>query len=139
VNSIPQKNLSQYERPGLNLNFVELTPSNNQSLDGPCLKAVSEWYGEKLNYDYETPKLTSEDRDFTQLVWKSTKRVGLARSLSPDGRNAYIAAVYEPIGNVDSFYDKKNELPVTPEERTDAFLNLRVATKRKKSKIVKNG
>jgi len=93
VNSIPQKNLSQYERPGLNLNFVELNPSNNRSLDGPCLKAVSEWYGEKLNYDYETPKLTSEDRDFTQLVWKSTKRVGLARSLSPDGRNAYIAAI----------------------------------------------
>lgn len=135
MNNVPQQNLSQYERPGLNLGFVHLNPITNRSAETPCIKAVEEWYGQKLNYDYESPKLTAEDRDFTQLVWKSTKRVGLSRTISLDGRNAYIASVYEPVGNVDSYYElKKAKLPrFSKQQKIIDFLDKVMVIKKKRS------
>lgn len=139
LKNVPARNLSRYERPGLNLGYVQLSFENNKTASTPCVRAVEDWYGQKLNYNYDKPQLNANDRDFTQLVWKSTKRVGISKTLSLDGSVAYVAAVYQPIGNVDSYYDmKKNALPAEDkeEEKTMEFLDkLLINKKRKKSSV----
>ena len=142
MQSVSLQNLSKYERPGLNLGMVSLSNNvqNNKTESTACVRAVEGWYGQKLNYNYDKPQVTEDDRDFTQLVWKTTKRVGIAKSLTMDRETEYIAAVYDPAGNVDSYYDmKKNALPVQDisAEQTMEFLDkLLINKKRKKSIII---
>lgn len=109
MKNVSPQNLTSYERPGLNLAYIP--QQTNDDAAAPCTRAIDEWYGQKQNYNYEHPKLSAEDRDFAQLVWKATKQVGISKTKTLDG-NTYIAAVYKPAGDIDSFYNsKKNVLP----------------------------
>ena len=81
--------------------------------------AVKGWYSENNLYDYsagrcisvprcpdpparqEVPRMEGVDTccwHFTQLVWKSSKRLGLGQAKSRSG-NVYIVAQYRPEGN----------------------------------------
>ena len=84
--------------------------------------AVKGWYSENNLYDYsagrcisvpecprlavgqEVPRMEGDDNcclHFTQLVWKSSKRLGLGQAKSRSG-NEYIVAQYRPAGNAGS-------------------------------------
>lgn len=61
-------------------------------------------------FNFSKPQINSNNENFTQLVWKSTKEVGFGVSLSPNG-SYYIVANYYPAGNnVNKL--KENVLPI---------------------------
>ncbi|RWS12192.1 hypothetical protein B4U79_14523 [Dinothrombium tinctorium] len=71
--------------------------------------AVNDWYTEKSNYNWSThtanhfgPKKGTVGH-FTQLVWRSTRRLGCAMVISkgPIG-GVFTTCVYHPVGNIAS-------------------------------------
>lgn len=67
----------------------------------PCKKAVDavfSWYNEikKPGYNFKKPGFSTGTGHFTQVVWKATTHVGMAKS--KDGR--FIVANYSPPGNM---------------------------------------
>ncbi|GME99936.1 hypothetical protein B5S28_g3214 [[Candida] boidinii] len=69
--------------------------------------AVDAWYGEGENYDYSTCSVYDH---FTQVVWKSTTKVGCAYKYCNSYWGTYIICSYETPGNVIG-YGIKNVLP----------------------------
>ncbi|PWZ03211.1 PR-1-like protein [Testicularia cyperi] len=69
--------------------------------------ATSMWYDEISEYDYENPGFSSATGHFTQMVWKSTERLGCALQVCPAGsifsgsnsQARYIVCEYDPPGN----------------------------------------
>jgi hypothetical protein len=52
-----------------------------------CVKA---WYDEVKNYNFKKPGFTMDTGHFTQLVWKSSTRLGLGLAAGKHGgSNAY--------------------------------------------------
>lgn len=64
-------------------------------------RAVGRWYDEIADYDFRSPGFSSRTGHFTQLVWKSTDRVGLARAAGwgEVWYETYVVAVFQPPGN----------------------------------------
>ena len=72
---------------------------------------VKEWYAEEANYDYKTGEAKEQDAQiyhFTQIVWKTTKKLGMATAVS-GGRTVAVAR-YSPVGNWLGEF-KENVLP----------------------------
>ena len=133
LHNIPSRNLAYFEKPGVNLGYVLLHKKN--LLSSPCTKALENWYAQKKNYRYEKPKVTINNQDFTQLIWKSSKKVGIAQVESIDKTAFYVTAVYEPAGNVNSD-TRKNVLPF-PSSTPEADILKDLFTNTKKSKLLK--
>eukprot|EP00198_Chlamydomonas_reinhardtii_P008753 XP_001698090.1 predicted extracellular protein [Chlamydomonas reinhardtii] len=67
------------------------------------LSGVISWANEICNYDWKNPGFTAGH--YTQIVWKSTRRVGCGYKLcnpSPGGgsRNGWLVCQYQPPGNM---------------------------------------
>lgn len=66
-------------------------------------ESIQAWYDEIKDYDYNNPGFAHGTGHFTQVVWKSTQKVGGA-FVSCNGRNrtpgAYLVCEYSPPGNV---------------------------------------
>ncbi len=78
--------------------------------------AISRWYKENEEYSYYHPGFSKTTGHFTQLVWRSTKRVGYG-FVSCNGKNGtpgnYLVCEYSPAGNVvNNGYFKANVLPM---------------------------
>uniref|UniRef100_A0A4W5RB06 GLI pathogenesis-related 2 n=2 Tax=Hucho hucho TaxID=62062 RepID=A0A4W5RB06_9TELE len=57
------------------------------------------WYNEIEKYNFLSPGFQSGAGNFTQMVWKSSKQVGVG--LATNGRGTFIAvAFYDPAGNI---------------------------------------
>ena len=68
-----------------------------------CEEPIKEWYSENKYYVYGVPYFTTSlTQHFTQIVWKSTKEVGCAKSYSSS--YAYVVCHYRPKGNIFSKY-----------------------------------
>ncbi len=82
----------------------------------PSITAVvNAWYSEKNIYSYARPGFSEQTGHFTQVVWKSTKRVGCGVAYC-DGKNGvhgqFWVCEYSPPGNViNPGYFKRNVLP----------------------------
>lgn len=65
--------------------------------------AVKVWYNENVNYSYEDPGFSSRTGHFTQVVWKSTRKIGCGY-VDCDGKNGtpgmYLVCEYSPAGNI---------------------------------------
>ena len=73
-------------------------------------KVAQSWYDENESYDYNNPGWNQHCTNFTQMIWKTTSRVGVGYARRPGGM-LYIVAHYFPPGNVGSF--RHNVLPPT--------------------------
>ena len=63
---------------------------------------VNDWYGEISGYDFTSNTPSGDTGHFTQVVWKSTKRVGCGiASCSGDD---LLVCQYSPAGNYDGEY-----------------------------------
>jgi uncharacterized protein YkwD len=76
--------------------------------------AVNAWYAEQAQYSYLWPGFSYKTGHFTQVVWKSTQKLGCAFVLC-DGKNGtpghYLVCEYSPHGNVtNSGYFRANVL-----------------------------
>jgi uncharacterized protein YkwD len=77
--------------------------------------AVNAWYAERAQYSYSHPGFSSRTGHFTQMVWKSSKKLGCAYA-SCNGKNGtpgkYWVCEYSPAGNVvNRGYFEANVLP----------------------------
>merc|ERR1719240_1625556 len=63
-----------------------------------AMEAVNDWYNEVNDpgYDFSNPGFGGGTGHFTQVVWKETKSVGMAKS----DNGCYIIANYFPAGNM---------------------------------------
>lgn len=65
--------------------------------------AIRVWYDEGKNYSYAKPGFTMGTGHFTQVIWKSTQKIGCA-IVACNGRNGtpgkYLVCEYSPAGNV---------------------------------------
>ncbi|KAI8064172.1 CAP domain-containing protein [Gongronella butleri] len=58
---------------------------------------VKGWYDEVQNYDYSHPGFASNTGQFTQVVWKSSTKIGCG--FAPCGGQRLYMCDYEPAGN----------------------------------------
>ena len=61
--------------------------------------AVEKWYGEITKFSFTSPSIKPETRDFTQIIWKNTKEVGMGFVHTPDKKKTLVIALYSPSGN----------------------------------------
>ena len=62
-------------------------------------KAVDSWYSEVEKYEYNSDRPSMGTGHFTQVVWKDSMKMGVAKASSPDGRTTVVVANYHPPGN----------------------------------------
>uniref|UniRef100_A0AAY4EIA1 SCP domain-containing protein n=1 Tax=Denticeps clupeoides TaxID=299321 RepID=A0AAY4EIA1_9TELE len=89
--------------------------------------AVDKWYNEIEKYKFSRPGFQSGTGHFTQVVWKSSKELGLG--VATDGRTIIVVGQYHPAGNfTNPGYFQENVLPegpTTPAELVQRFKGLR--------------
>ena len=130
-NSLITKATAYAESLAKNSNDNFLEPSNNDEGDEKlgenlfqCNKKTCKmenytqplevWYKEKNYYNFNTNKGEKGTANFTQMVWKSTKKLGCG--LAQKYETSYkVVCYYLPKGNVDEKYDI-NVLPVKEQE-----------------------
>lgn len=65
------------------------------------INAIKSWYSEVENYDFDNPGWGWSTGHFTQLVWKSTKYVGVGIAVNSFKR-VIVVMQFDPPGNVNS-------------------------------------
>uniref|UniRef100_T1GJX7 SCP domain-containing protein n=1 Tax=Megaselia scalaris TaxID=36166 RepID=T1GJX7_MEGSC len=71
-------------------------------------KPVQAWYDEIKLYDFQKPVFDPKIGHFTQLVWKNSKKLGVA--IAQKEKTIIVVANYDPPGNIKNRYDS-NVLP----------------------------
>lgn len=93
---------------------VESSQSEDRFNRLKCGDAVSKWYSEQKRYIYGISDIPLPaiplTRHFTQMVWKSTKQLGCAKSYN--NNYVYLVCHYSPKGNAFTQY-KDNVMPKT--------------------------
>jgi uncharacterized protein YkwD len=78
-------------------------------------EAISAWHAEEKNYSYQNPQFIHGTGHFTQLVWKSTKRLGCCHIYCGGKNNTpgnLLVCEYSPAGNIiNEGYFQANVLP----------------------------
>jgi len=67
-------------------------------------KSVDLWYNEVNFYKFENPGFSPETGHFTQLIWRSTTKIGYG--ISRSGSNTYVVMQFDPCGNVNNQFDQ---------------------------------
>ncbi|CAF4512455.1 unnamed protein product, partial [Rotaria sp. Silwood2] len=62
--------------------------------------AMKSWYDEISMHNFQRPKFSPKTGHFTQLVWKSSKKLGVGIAYSPNGHEIYMVTNYYPAGNI---------------------------------------
>ena len=76
-------------------------------------EAAKSWYDEIEHYSFNRPQYSEETGHFTQMVWRSSQRLGVGVALSADGREVYMVTNYYPAGNIINYgYFDANVLPM---------------------------
>jgi len=75
--------------------------------------ATKMWYSQSDNYHFDDPHLDENTGQFAQVVWKSTKEIGMGVAKSIDDVNnkyVYVTSLYRPPGNIEAQL-RENVLP----------------------------
>lgn len=77
---------------------------SSQGFDSAAEEAIKNWYSEAEKYDFRKGGYQPGTGHFTQIVWKDTKELGMARAKSNNG-SVYVVARYRPAGNILSAFN----------------------------------
>lgn len=81
--------------------------------------AVDYWYDEEAPvYDYRNPGFSQNTAQFTQIVWKGTKKLGCGIACNAQDKACYVVCYYYPHGNTDTLFGE-NVLPKTEAKHED--------------------
>ena len=99
-------NYEKYNEQTISKNFFY----DNNFLDGE--EVADEWYSQIKNYDFKNPatKKISLIKDFSNLIWKKTKKIGCGYSCKNEDKKCYYCCAYYPGGIESALMD--NILPV---------------------------
>ena len=61
--------------------------------------AVDRWFTEMDHYDFNNGDFSPKTKQFTQLVWRSTEKLGVGVGFNSDRTKVYIVARFSPPGN----------------------------------------
>ncbi|XP_019932532.3 uncharacterized protein LOC109622581 [Aedes albopictus] len=104
ANNLASKNILQHrteKRFGENL-YVVFGKASCSGAD-----AVQSWYKEIKDYTFGQPDpgvKFSKVGHFTQVVWKSSKRLGVGMAIASGGNGVYVVCNYDPPGNFKNRY-----------------------------------
>jgi hypothetical protein len=103
-------------------NQLSITGTKSHSMNGygECLfwrpygpvsgrDPVNAWYEEGKSFRWSLMDLQPGTNNFTQLIWKASKRMGIA--IAAGGYGVFVVANYDPPGNIKGQF-KENVLPV---------------------------
>jgi len=93
-------------------------------------KVAEMWYDEVKDYNFETPAYNAKCGHFTQMIWRDTKELGVAKTTASDGVQ-YVVARYSPPGNVVGEF--KNGIRRARGQRSSVRKRRRSSTRRKTS------
>ncbi|NER23916.1 MAG: secretion protein [Symploca sp. SIO1C2] len=85
--------------------FVSYTTASSVDSAALANQAVTNWYNEVSDYDYDNPGFSGKTGHFTQVVWKNSTELGCAaaqgvKTLGGNQYNAYyVVCQYSPAGN----------------------------------------
>jgi len=67
------------------------------------IKVSELWYKQILSYDFDRPGFSTETLDFSQLVWLTSRKLGVGKATGAEGVTVVVAR-YEPVGNIDGLF-----------------------------------
>jgi len=67
-------------------------------------------YEQFITTEFRCVWTTAGTGHFSQVVWKSSRELGVGKAKTPDGRQVFVVCVYFPAGNYVGRY-KENVLP----------------------------
>lgn len=73
-------------------------------------QAAQMWYDEYKSYNYNRPGFTSGTGHFTQMIWASTKEIGIGFAIK--GQSTFVVANYVSPGNVQGRFEQNVMPPV---------------------------
>ena len=75
-------------------------------------EAMKSWYKQSLKvYNYASTRYSPKTATFTQVIWRSSKRIGIGIYEDRLARRTYLVCLYSPGGNVEGQY-RANVLPL---------------------------
>lgn len=90
-------------REGGDINFGESTHWTQRTDQVNASDIIDDWYfEEEPKWNYDQPRLSPETKDFSQMVWNSTRRFGCGQAVSQGARGGtYTVCYYDPPGNIE--------------------------------------
>lgn len=85
--------------------------SSNPKAKCPGNKPVDSWYSEIKNYKFGSEPTSMGTGHFTQVVWKKSKKMGIAKARTSKGK-IIVVANYEPAGNWIGQYTENVPAPI---------------------------
>jgi len=98
--------LGSVKRGSKGENIYTLVTSDVIDLKDVCKKATEAWYSERCDYDLKRHKKHGVTAHFTQLIWRSTEKVGAsATTITYKGMTkTFFVARYFPAGNTPGMF-----------------------------------
>ncbi|CAF3900357.1 unnamed protein product [Rotaria sordida] len=88
--------------PGVGENLYMAWSSATSKINGAT--AVTSWYNEIKDYNFNNGGFSMKTGHFTQVVWRSTKKLGVGVAYADEGHSVYVVAQYSPPGNYQGQY-----------------------------------
>ncbi|KAF5900736.1 Golgi-associated plant pathogenesis-related protein 1-like, partial [Clarias magur] len=116
------KKTLQHSKSDNGENLYYFQSSSPKKLTGE--EPVDSWYSEIKDYNFSNPGFGSNTGHFTQVVWTSTKEVGVG--LATDGKTVFVVGQYKPAGNITNpGCFKENVLPAGNEPMDSWFSEIK--------------
>ncbi|UJR16771.1 hypothetical protein I4U23_003671 [Adineta vaga] len=74
--------------------------STGMDKTGNGTRATQSWYDEIKYYNFNRPGFSSATGHFTQVVWKSSTKLGMGVAFGNGGQRVVVVAQYGPAGNM---------------------------------------
>ncbi|XP_028391384.1 DNA ligase 1-like [Dendronephthya gigantea] len=113
----------EIEKQGENIAILPYTTRNIAK------QAVEKWYGEITKFSFTSPSIKPETKDFTQIIWKNSKKVGMGFVSTTNKKKTLVVALYSPTGNAQ---DKMRENLITVKDDPYADIKRHVLTRNRK-------